>query len=89
MLHWAVVRKKKDCVCQLVRDDRTNCVLRDNDGRTLLHEVAIRGHTDVVDVLLAKLEILNDINAGDKFRRTALHWAAENGNEKVVRFTRR
>lgn len=81
-LHWAAARGKVDCVNQLMAT--TSPALTDQDGRTPLHEAAIRGHKDIIKVLLKNAEICY-VRATDDGGRTALHWAAESGHEAVVK----
>lgn len=52
-------------------------------GRTALHAATIKGHSDVVKVLLECPTI--DVNLVDAAKRTALHMAVGNGRADIVR----
>lgn len=83
-LHWAAAIGREDSAKQLTMHLGTNRLLKDQDGRTPLHEAAVKGHLGIVGLLLQHEEIRCSVNTGDNFNRTALHWAAENGNESTV-----
>ena len=55
------------------------------DGRTPLSKGAGRGHVEVVKMLLEEVDVASAINAQETVqKRTALHWAAYNGQTEVV-----
>jgi ankyrin repeat protein len=54
----------------------------EEDGRTPLHILAYKGHSEAVKVLL---ENKADVNAAEKNGRTPLHNAAYKGHDKAVR----
>ena len=55
--------------------------LQDNDGQTVLHHAAFRGHSDVMKELL---DSKADVNARDNNSKTALHHAASRGHSDVM-----
>ena len=89
-LHWAVALKEDKFVEDLLGDRRTHHYLSDKDGRTPLHEAAIRGWDKGIEMLLQKDNVDDptsehkDINFQDSGGRTALHWSAERGHCTVT-----
>ena len=65
---------------QLVKDPRE---VKDSDGTTLLHCAAARGWTDIVELLITKYNW--DINCGDVYNYTPVHYASEWGRFYVIK----
>ena len=65
-------------------DTGLNVNARDNEGRTLLHWVAIWDPSMASDVLAALIEAGADVNARDVIGRTAAHWAAQERNPAMI-----
>ncbi|KAK3939988.1 Serine/threonine-protein phosphatase 6 regulatory ankyrin repeat subunit A [Diplogelasinospora grovesii] len=85
-LHWAASLGDVKCAEVLTQDPTINLRIPvDTDGRTPLHDASIKGHMNVVDVLLKSEEIRCHVNAKDNRGRTALHWVAEYGRDDLVR----
>ena len=89
-LHWAVALKDFKSFTTLLNDPRTNCQLTDKDGRTPLHDTAIRGWDEGIAMLL-NYEV-NDTTSEltgmwikDNGGRTALHWAVEYRHYRIVK----
>ncbi|KAK8133208.1 hypothetical protein PG999_001381 [Apiospora kogelbergensis] len=64
-----------------------NIALTDLDGRTPLHEAVTACYPNMVNLFLENDEAENFhdcIKAGDKFKRTALHYAAEDGCVEMI-----
>jgi ankyrin repeat protein len=51
-----------------------------------LHNAAVYGHTEVVELLIAKNA---DINAKDEDGRTALDWAVSGGKKEIADLLRK
>ena len=86
-LHWAVALKDDKSVDYLLDDPRTDHYPRDKDGRTPLHEAAIRGWDKGVGMLLRGGDTTPEhkgLNIQDSGGRTALHWSAERGHCTVT-----
>jgi len=84
-LHGAAFHGIGEIVAALLATKEWSINERDNMGRTALSWAAVRGHEDVVKILLQLKDI--DPNAEDTEygRRTPLLRAAERGHEGVVR----
>ncbi|KAG8418928.1 hypothetical protein J3459_011908 [Metarhizium acridum] len=82
-LHWAANRGHLDCVEKLLQV--TDKIIQDNDGRTALHEAAFKGHNAIVNKILESERMCHIIDVVDHRKRTALHWALENGQEEVFK----
>ena len=81
-LHWAVTQENIDFVRILLADDRTNCQPRDKDGRTPLHDAAIRGWEEGISTLLPRYGVDDTTSEHtDQDGRTPLHDAAIRGWE--------
>ncbi|XP_062499578.1 serine/threonine-protein phosphatase 6 regulatory ankyrin repeat subunit B-like [Corticium candelabrum] len=74
VLHWAHKNSRVDVIGKIVEQGTE---VKDRLGRTLLHYAADHGNCDVVDVLLSKNA---DVDASDKFGRTAFDFAMMNGH---------
>ncbi|KAK7983497.1 hypothetical protein PG989_010899 [Apiospora arundinis] len=78
-LHWAAALNKKDWAqCLMEPSLEADWFLQDYDGRTPLHEAAINGYGDIVELFVRNSDMIDKINIGDNFQRTALQWAMEN-----------
>jgi hypothetical protein len=53
----------------------------DNNFKTPLHRAAVKGHWDILELLLAEGA---DVNAGDHSGRTALHYAVSHDNRNMA-----
>jgi ankyrin repeat protein len=87
-LHWAAMNGHKDVVTLLLDRDPNMVAAKDkNYGRTPLHLAVMKGmkgHEDVVALLLDRMDP-NMVAAKDWFGvRTALHYAALNGRRDAV-----
>ncbi|KAH0424575.1 hypothetical protein CcaCcLH18_11458 [Colletotrichum camelliae] len=60
----------------------SNQRLRDTQGRTALHLAALSGVADMTEWLITKGGA--DKEARDRAKYRPIHWAAENGHEKIV-----
>jgi ankyrin repeat protein len=72
-----------DSVRGLLKRSPDLAYVQDKVGRMPIHLAAIRGHKNVVEVLLANKV---DVNIKDKSGRTPLHWAAHDGHTDLARF---
>jgi len=81
-LHLACAQGLTDVVKELLKEDKLDINLKDNDGWTALHSAASNGQTEVVKILLEQPCI--DVNARDVYGYTSLHIASANGHSKVV-----
>jgi len=59
--------------------------VRDDTRGTLLHIASFEGSNDVLSLLLREVELVKLIDARDKSKRTALHFAAACGSPESVR----
>ncbi|KAK7999604.1 hypothetical protein PG990_012204 [Apiospora arundinis] len=66
---------------RIAYDDYVKGIVQWRTGGTL-HEAVINGYDDIVKLFLNNGDILDEINTGDYYERTALQWAVE--NERVV-----
>jgi len=83
-LHGAAFHGIGEIIVALLATKEWGINQRDNMGRTALSWAAIRGHEDVVKLLLQLEDI--DSNAKDtEYGRTPLWWAVQCGHEGVVR----
>lgn len=55
---------------------------QDDDGMTMLHWASDRGHSDIIEILLARGA---NINAQDNMKQTALHYACSCNHVEAVR----
>ena len=87
-LHWAVRQEDDKSVEVLLGDPQTKYYLKDEGGRTPLHEAAIHGWDKGIEMLLQKDKVGDPehkgINIQDSRGRTALHWSAERGHCNVI-----
>ena len=73
---------KENNIDKLKKLERGKLQDKDEDGMTLLHWAADRGHREIAKYLL---EQKLDVNARDSEGQTALHYAASCGHLEVVR----
>ncbi|KAK7978392.1 hypothetical protein PG988_005882 [Apiospora saccharicola] len=83
-LHWAAALNCKEWAEYIIKHPEADGVLRDIDGKLPLHEAVIRGHDDIVELLLQSQRIRDNIDTQDNMHRTALQWAVDHGNRKAV-----
>lgn len=57
--------------------------VKDNHGRLPIHLAALKGHVEVIEILLSKGA---DIESLDLQRRTPMHFAAESGSIPVLEY---
>ena len=60
--------KEEACRLELIKDPRK---VKDSDGWTLLHWAAIRGWTDIMELLITKYKC--DVNCGNVINQTPVH----------------
>jgi ankyrin repeat protein len=85
-LHFVTWSSKStvDMVRRLVeRGNLTDTMLKDNEGRSVLHFAAQRGNTAVVEYLIG-LGPHVDVRCRDRRRRTVLHYAVENKRTEII-----
>ncbi|KAK6860489.1 hypothetical protein PG995_004125 [Apiospora arundinis] len=81
-LHWAATLNNTVWAQHLMETLKAK-FLQDNDGRTPLHEAAIKNNGNIVKLFLKNNDFLDKINAGDNFQRTALQWAVATYSDMV------
>jgi len=90
-LHYAAANGNIEVVRYLIDEKRVVLLVTmthdtinkaTTNGWTALHNAALHGHKDVVEILLAKDGI--EVNKANKEGATALHWAAAKGHKDVV-----
>ncbi|KAK6829548.1 hypothetical protein PG987_010132 [Apiospora arundinis] len=81
-LHWAAALNNAVWAQYLMETLKAK-FLQDNDGRTPLHEAAIKDNGDIVELFLNNNDFVDKINAGDNFQRTALQWAVATYSDMV------
>lgn len=74
---------KEGCISKLKEFGKLSADLRDDQGLTLLHWAADRGHADVVKYLVKELKI--DPNCRDNENQTPLHYAAACGHLDICK----
>ena len=62
----------------------TDVHLETNDGRSLLHRAALNGNLNLCKMLIDKHEV--NVNVADKRGWTAVHFAAQSGNCRLVAY---
>jgi len=82
-LHIAAELGHDKIVAQLLAKNATLADDRTKDGLTALHLAAIGGRVAIVEQLILAASPLFNATGGS-FERTALHFAAQNGHEKIV-----
>jgi ankyrin repeat protein len=83
-LYWAAERGHEEVVGFLLSQGAAPGV-PDEAGKTPCMRAAARGDVNVVKVLVAHMGG-QGLDEADKWRMTALHWAAQGGHEEVVGF---
>ena len=84
-LHLAVVRGSLEKVRASLQDEHCNVNSLDGEGHTPVITAAYLGHTDIVKLLSSHSKC--DLSKTDKDKRTALHYASEEGFEDIVIWT--
>ena len=80
-LFFAIMRKHENCIRKLLNYDRTDKRRPQKQGFTPLH-AAIHKDLDGIAAILAKD---SDVNARDKFGKTALHVACEKAKIQLIK----
>ena len=63
-------------------DDETRVELQTDSGNTALHYAAMKGHSEVVKLLVDKGA---DVMSEDTEGQTAMHWAVDGGHLEVIK----
>ncbi|WP_213106047.1 ankyrin repeat domain-containing protein [Candidatus Protochlamydia amoebophila] len=82
-LHTAMLSGNKQCINLLLERGADPCSV-DNEGKTLFHFAAMRGHVNIVNCLTHIKEI--NINIRDKHGNTPLHLAAMKGHVNIFNY---
>ncbi|KAJ4448848.1 hypothetical protein ANN_00239 [Periplaneta americana] len=80
--HHKALERVRAAAVELLRDVGVNLQATDNFGRTLLHQAAKQGDTDMVQLLL---DAGSSVNAADHDHYTALYLAAAQGHRDACR----
>ncbi|KAK7920069.1 hypothetical protein PG985_008091 [Apiospora marii] len=83
-LHWAAAMDRTEWAEYIMKQPGADVVRKETDGKTPLHEAVISGHKHMVELLLQDQRIRDNIDTRDNMGRTAMHWAADHGREKMV-----
>jgi len=84
-LIWLAMRGNIDGVSAILNEDGANPNMKNSFGETALFKAAAKGHTDIVNLLLAKGA---DVHIKDNNGMTAMMEAAANGNAGIVEILR-
>lgn len=85
VIHWAVKGTGPlECLEALLSPH--SVILKDNDGKTVLHTAAERGNSAACEMILEIRGIVDGLQDVDKVKRTPAHLAAICGQGEVVNF---
>ncbi|XP_022083184.1 inversin-A-like isoform X2 [Acanthaster planci] len=79
-VHHAIEHRHNDCVRTLIETDPSLAALTDTEGRNALHLATIEGDMELIQLVLPHV----DVNALDKEKHSALHWATVCGLYNVI-----
>ncbi|KAM0464930.1 hypothetical protein ACHAPV_001921 [Trichoderma viride] len=85
-LHWIANQGHEDCVDIVMKHPGTKSLVSNKDGRTPLHEAAMKGHAKIVEKFFTYdiFRSRENIDKVDHYQRTALHWAALGGHDTTL-----
>lgn len=79
----SAVWKGQNNVVEYLLENKAKIFLEDNSGKTVLHLAAEEDRVSTLEILLQRKEAINLINNLDKENKSALHYTAIMGNQKV------
>lgn len=85
-MHWIASQGHEHCVDIIMKHPGTTSLVSNKDGRTPLHEAAMKGHAKIVEKIF-KYDVFLDhenIDKVDYHNRTALHWAVLGNHGAIV-----
>ncbi|KAM0667402.1 hypothetical protein ACQRIU_003267 [Beauveria bassiana] len=85
-LHWLAARGHSKSVSMIMKrlETEDDAIITDLDGRTAIHEAIIHDNKAVLDELLEHEVARRAIDQPDRYKRTALHWAAFRGRDDIL-----
>ncbi|XP_038072903.1 inversin-B-like isoform X2 [Patiria miniata] len=79
-VHHAIEHHHNDCVRALIETDPSLAAVTDAEGRNALHLATIEGDIELVQLVLPHV----DVNAVDKEKHSAVHWATVCGLYNII-----